>query len=128
MAVNNKQSLGKAGEDFAAGLLQNHGHVIVARNWHGRYGELDIVSNEGSTLVISEVKTRRSQKFGAPQQAVTAAKQKRLSLAALEFMQAQGMADRNVRFDVIALIWNGNEFRVNWLKNAFEFNADNCWT
>lgn len=123
MAESHKQKLGRAGEDCAAGFLQNKGHAILDRNWHGRYGELDIVSLDGETLVFAEVKTRATSKFGAPQEAVSSAKQKRLCKAALEYIAANDDAGRNVRFDVLALTKTPGGYRVEWFPGAFEFYA-----
>ena len=124
MAKTYKQTLGNDGESCAAAFLQNRRHTILARNWRGRYGEIDIVSLEGQTLVFSEVKTRTNQKFGPPQQAVTPAKQKRLCKAALEYICAHACADRNVRFDVLALTKIVDGYQVEWFANAFEFYID----
>ena len=121
---NHKQKLGKTGEDFGVAFLQRKGHVIIARNWRGKYGELDIVSMDGATLVFTEVKTRRGQKFGTPQSAVTPLKQKHLCLAALEYITANGYSDYNARFDVLALMQTTEGFKPEWLENAFEFMLD----
>lgn len=121
---NHKQILGKNGEDFGIMFLQHKGHVIIARNWRGKYGELDIVSMDGTTLVFTEVKTRRGQKFGSPQSAVTLLKQKHLCLAALEYITANGYNDCGVRFDVLALIQTTEGFKPEWIANAFEFMLD----
>lgn len=119
--------LGQQGEDFGALFLEWRGHVLLARNWRGRYGELDLVSLEGKTLVFTEVKTRRGQKFGAPQNAVTPAKQRKLCLTALEFITAYGYESYNVRFDVLALQYKHDGFKPEWLQNAFEFSADGAF-
>lgn len=120
--IDNKL-LGQQGEDFGALFLEGRGHVLLARNWRGRYGELDLVSLEGKTLVFTEVKTRRGQKFGAPQNAVTRVKQQKLCLTALEFIAAHGYESSNVRFDVLALQYNCDGFKPEWIQNAFEFSA-----
>lgn len=119
--------LGQQGEDFGALFLECRGHVLLARNWRGRYGELDLVTLDGKTLVFTEIKTRRGQKFGAPQNAVTPAKQRKLCLAAMEFIAAHGYAAYNVRFDVLALRYNHDGFKPEWLPNAFEFNAGDAF-
>lgn len=124
MAQTYKQILGQAGETCAANFLQTKGHVLLERNWRGRYGELDIVSLDNGTLVFSEVKTRANAKFGMPQQAVTPAKQKRLCKAALEYLCVHDYAAYNMRFDVLALTKTVDGYRVEWFPNAFEFYAD----
>lgn len=127
MAANSRQSLGKAGENFGAAFLKARGHELLAQNWRGKYGELDLVSMDGETLVFTEVKTRRGQRFGAPQSAVTPQKQRHLCLAALEFMAANSYADCNVRFDVLALMQTPEGFKPEWFVNAFEFYADGAF-
>lgn len=124
---NSDKLLGRDGEDFGARFLESRGHTLLARNWRGRYGELDLVSKDGDTLVFTEVKTRRGQKYGTPQSAVTPAKQKKLCRAALEFITAGGYGDCNVRFDVLALIRGKDGFQPAWFVNAFEFDAGPGW-
>lgn len=123
MSKINDKLLGKEGENFGALFLESRGHTLLARNWRGRYGELDLVSLDGDTLVFTEVKTRRGQKFGAPQSAVTPAKQKKLCLAALEFITDQGYGNYAIRFDVLALMYTQDGFQPEWFTGAFEFNA-----
>lgn len=121
--IKNNHSLGRDGEDFGANFLKKKGHKILARNWRGKYGELDLVSLEDQTLVFTEIKTRASQSFGTPQSAVTTAKQRKLCRAALEFMATGEYANYGVRFDVLALTVVNGKFNYQWFTGAFEFNA-----
>lgn len=118
----NNQALGVSGEAFGANFLEKKGHTLLARNWRGKYGELDLVSLDGNTLVFTEVKTRRGRAFGPPQNAVTPAKQQRLSRAALEFMASGAYDGHNARFDVLALMRTPEGFSVEWLCDAFGFD------
>lgn len=70
--------LGQKGEEFAAEYLLAKGYKIVQRNWRTRYGELDIIAHDGDTVVAVEVKTRSGTGYGAPLEAITYAKARRL--------------------------------------------------
>lgn len=102
-----RQRLGGRGEDRAADWYRAAGYDVVARNWRCAAGELDLVVERPGELVFCEVKTRSSDRFGAPAEAVTIAKQRRLRTLAARFLADQplgaGTAGRNVRFDVVAV-------------------------
>ena len=96
-------ALGRYGEDVAARLLAESGMVVLERNWRCELGELDIVAREGDTLVVCEVKTRRSARFGTPQEAVTRVKMARLRKLALRWMREHEVHPREIRIDVVAV-------------------------
>ena len=73
-----RRAFGQAGEDRAAAWYRARGYAVLARNWRCREGELDLVVRRGRTLVFVEVKTRRTDRFGIPAEAVTPTKQRRL--------------------------------------------------
>jgi putative endonuclease len=102
-----RQRLGARGEDRAADWYRAAGYEVVARNWRCAEGELDLVVGRPGELVFCEVKTRTSDRFGAPAEAVTVAKQRRLRTLAARFLADHpldaGAAGRNVRFDVVAV-------------------------
>jgi putative endonuclease len=99
-----RKKLGERGEDAAAAFLERMGLTIVERNWRCPAGEIDIVALDGETLVLCEVKTRRSASKGSPEAAVTPAKQRRYAKLASTYVQAAGIDPVSVRFDVIALL------------------------
>ena len=106
---------GQQGEDQAAQYLINKGYRIVARNWYNRgRKELDIVAEDGHTLVVVEVKTRRDGSLSSPLGAVTPAKMYRLSLAANSFIRCHQVT-MNVRFDIIGIV--GQD--IVHVENAF---------
>jgi len=111
------QVLGAKGEDAACRWYINHGYVVLDRNWrHGRAGELDLVLRDPTdgVVVFCEVKTRSSDRFGSPAEAVGAKKQLRIRrLAAAWLMRHEGF--HAVRFDVASVV-GGN---VNVLCSAF---------
>lgn len=97
--------LGADGEDLAARWYRQHGYSVVDRNWRTNFGELDLVAVSGRTLVIAEVKTRRSAAFGSPAHAVGRAKQGRLRRLAVAWLAAQGRHPHYIiRFDVVAVV------------------------
>ncbi|HET6834349.1 MAG TPA: YraN family protein [Acidimicrobiales bacterium] len=102
-----RQRLGARGEDRAADWYRAAGYDVIARNWRCTDGELDLVVAQPGELVFCEVKTRASDRFGVPAEAVTAAKRRRLRTLAARFLAehepADGSASRSIRFDVVAV-------------------------
>ena len=114
--------LGSLGEDYAATWLAAQGWRILERNWHCRYGELDIVAvDDEGRIVFVEVKTRRATRFGTPQEAVTQAKQKNLRRAAVQWLLVPDhrAGHRGVCFDVITVVIRGGQASVQHIKEAF---------
>lgn len=98
------KKLGERGEDAAAAYLERMGLTIVERNWRCEAGEIDLVALEDDTLVLVEVKTRKSTAKGSPEEAVTPAKQRRYARLAAEYLRHAGLNDPSVRFDVITIL------------------------
>jgi len=94
---------GMRGEDAAAAYLERAGLSVEARNWRCPLGEIDIVARDGATLVLVEVKTRRSERAGTAEEAVSPAKQRKLVRLAEAYGQSGARAAESVRFDVIAI-------------------------
>jgi putative endonuclease len=99
-----RQRLGAAGEDRAAAWYREAGYEVVARNWRCRDGELDLVVRNQRTVVFCEVKTRSSDRFGVPAEAVTPAKQRRIRALAAHFLREHQLSAANLRFDVAAVL------------------------
>ncbi|RZS86981.1 putative endonuclease [Motilibacter rhizosphaerae] len=98
-----RAGLGRYGEDVAARFLVERGLVVLERNWRCELGEIDIVAREGATLVVCEVKTRRSGRHGSPQEAVTGPKLARLRRLAVRWLLERGVHPGEVRIDVVAV-------------------------
>src|SRR5512133_2228070 len=94
---------GKHGEDLAVAWLAGAGYRIIERNYRCPFGEIDIVAEEGGTLVFVEVKSRRSSAFGAPELAVGPEKQRKISRISLHYLAERHLSDRPARFDVVAV-------------------------
>ena len=116
------QALGHLGEEFVSSWLKSRGWDIIDRNWSSRYGELDIVAfDDERTLVFVEVKTRRSNRQGTGQEAVTYRKRMNLRSAASQWLLApEHRCRRNgLRFDVVALDASGASLRIRHIMKAF---------
>lgn len=99
-----RQSIGAYGERVAASHLKAVGMVILDRNYRCAHGEIDIVARDGDTLVICEVKTRRSLAYGLPIESVTPQKAARLRRLAKHWLAEYGMSPPSVRIDVVGVI------------------------
>ena len=115
--MNNK-AVGGLGEDFAVYYLESCGYRIIERNFRCRLGEIDLIAQDGKTLVFVEVKTRRSRRYGSPHEAVTTAKQAKLRTVASFYLQRQ-RTSTPCRFDVLALNIEGGTVRPELIQNAF---------
>jgi putative endonuclease len=103
-----RQRLGARGEQLAADWYAAQGYSVVARNWRCREGELDLVVARDGELVFCEVKTRSSDRFGVPAEAVTPAKQRRLRVLAARYLAEHAdppaLRRRGIRFDVASVM------------------------
>jgi putative endonuclease len=99
----NTSETGRLAEDFAVSLLQKNKYKIIDRNFHSRFGEIDIIAFEGSTLVFVEVKARWSRKFGAPEEAVTGSKLWKIQKTAEYYSLLHPDLPKKLRIDVVAL-------------------------
>ncbi len=101
-----RQRLGASGEAAVAAWYEARGYRVLARNWRCREGELDLVVADDRVVVFCEVKTRSSDAFGAPVEAVTGAKQARIRRLAARWLgeQAAPPGGRSVRFDVASVL------------------------
>jgi putative endonuclease len=106
---------GAAAEALALRFLRAHGLRIVARNYRCRGGEIDLIAQDGSTLVFVEVRLRRGSAFGGAAASITAAKRRRLSLAARHYLGRLGR-EPPCRFDAILLDDLAPE-RIEWPRD-----------
>jgi putative endonuclease len=114
---------GKRGEAIAAAYLERMGYVVLERNYRCRFGEIDIVARDGTTVCFVEVKSRRSARYGDPQLAVHAKKQEKMIRTARHYLAGRGLEDRPARFDVAAIrLAPDGAGAVDLIRNAFELN------
>jgi putative endonuclease len=123
MTVKTK-TLGEKGEDIAAAFLKKKGYNLLFRNYKCSFGEIDIIAKHKKILSFIEVKTRSTKKYGLPQEAVTPAKQTKISRVALEFVQRYKMDNRAARFDVVSVQYLNGGYEVDLIENAFELTVD----
>ncbi|RMF85583.1 MAG: YraN family protein [Nitrospinota bacterium] len=120
--MHRRQKLGRWGEEVARRYLRSQGYRILACNYHCPLGEIDLVAEEGGTVVFVEVKTRTSQSYGPPQQAVGYHKQHKLQQVAWYYLLEQGWTDRPCRFDIVAITRQQDAAlpAIELIKDAFQ--------
>ena len=110
-----RRELGQSGEDAVAAWYQSAGYEIVVRNWRCREGELDLVVRRGRSYVFCEVKTRSTDAFGTPAEAVGRTKQARIRQLAARWLREGEVRAIEIRFDVASVLAG----RVEVLEGAF---------
>ncbi len=103
-----RNALGTYGERVAARHLVGTGMVVLDRNWRCDIGELDLVLRDGRVLVFCEVKTRSSEEFGNPLEAVTATKGARLRRLTARWLEAHDVHPSDVRIDLVGVLQDGH--------------------
>lgn len=106
---------GEQSEQQACDYLLKQGLTLIEKNFSCKYGELDLLMFDQQTMVIVEVRFRKSNKFGGALESITAKKQSRI-IAATQYYLSQKKLQSAIRFDVIAM---SSESDINWIKNAF---------
>jgi putative endonuclease len=120
--TNARHSLGKRGEDYAARYLIDHGYALRARNWRCPVGEIDLVAEQSDRLIFVEVRTRRGDRLGTPEESITPAKRAKLIAAAQTYLAEHGQTDWDWRIDVVAIEIGsrGEVKRCTVIENAIE--------
>lgn len=117
MAQHNQT--GKKGEEIAKQYLISNGFVIRHLNWRYKKNEIDIIAEKNNLLVVVEVKTRTSEYFENPREAVTKGKQK-FMIKATEAYITEFNVDFETRFDIIGITLLNNETKIEHLEDAFQ--------
>lgn len=107
---------GKIGEDAVCKFLKERGKTILERNFHSRFGEIDIIFKDGEVTVFVEVKTRKSTAYGTPAEFVTENKMKKIIKTAMIYLEN---AECDMRFDVAEVYIKNNTYKINYIENAF---------
>lgn len=116
-----KKELGQEGERLAVEYLRRQGYRILETNYRNRLGEIDVVARDRGTLCFVEVKTRTTTSHGHPFESVSRPKQRKLIRTAQGYLTRAGAPDTDARFDVVAVMPDGNgQYTLELLKNAFE--------
>ncbi len=116
MAQHNE--LGKFGEELAVEFLQQNGYAILETNWTFQKAEIDIIAQKENILAVVEVKTRSSIEFGLPQDFVKPKKIQLLVKAVNEYVISNDL-DIEVRFDIIAIYKQENNYKIEHIEDAF---------
>jgi putative endonuclease len=106
---------GREAERQAAAFLQRHGMRIIVRNWRCRFGEIDLVARDGSTVVFVEVRARARRSFGGAAESIDHAKRRKLIASASLYLAARRL-DAACRFDAVLIEADG---RMRWVRDAF---------
>ncbi|MES2591551.1 MAG: YraN family protein [Bacteroidota bacterium] len=109
---------GTKGEKLASTFLQDKGYAVLETNWRFKNLEADIIATIAKTLVIAEVKTRKSNYFGEPETFVNKQKQKNLIKAANEYVLRNNL-NLEVRFDIISIVMGDSQTKINHIEDAF---------
>ncbi len=117
--LNQRQKLGKKGEELAGTYLEKMGYQVLEQNYRTRLGEIDLIAKHGESIVFVEVKTRRSDSYGSPRLAITPQKQKKLSVAALAYLKSRQKMEAKARFDVVVVKTAGGRPEIEVIQNAF---------
>lgn len=117
--LNRQQQFGKRSERLAAEYLKRKGYRILETNYRSAVGEIDIIASDEGTIVFVEVKSRSSKRFGSPKGAVTPAKQRKISMAALDYLKRAGQTGARARFDVVAIDTASGKTDIEVVRNAF---------
>jgi putative endonuclease len=121
--MDQRQSLGKRGEDLACEELQRRGYAILDRRFRTRCGELDIVAKEENVLVFVEVKARSNCSFGSPFESLTWQKRRRLSAMAESYLFLKRLSGVACRFDVVSILETGSGRTVELMRGAFDMES-----
>lgn len=128
MSTLTRTHTGQLFERKAEQLLIKNGLVLVSRNYHCRYGEIDLIMTDADALVFVEVRYRKNEHFGSASASVTPAKQKKIILTAQHYLQQHRWTDKyNCRFDVVGInpspllnsLTPKEPYALEWIKDAF---------
>ncbi len=120
--MDKRQQTGRQGEDIAAAYLADKNYTIITRNWRCATGELDIIAEDGPTLVFVEVRTRRGHNFGSAEESITYRKQQSIISTANFYLTQKKLWNMPCRFDVVAITPSAHplkKYDVNWITSAF---------
>ncbi len=120
--MDGRKEFGSRGEDAAAAYLEDRGVRIRERNFRSRYGEIDLLGQDGKYLIVVEVKSRKKTTSGMPAESVDYRKIMKICRTFNQYrMRHRIPEDRPVRFDVIEVSPGNDGYECHWIKNAFDF-------
>ena len=116
-----KNNMGVRGEDAAVEYLKDKGYTVLNRNFHSRFGEIDIIAKIKNIICFVEVKTRKNNCYGRPAEAVNYSKRQKIIQTAEQYLSCNFSENFMYRFDIIEVFYYDSYiFSFNHLKGAFE--------
>jgi putative endonuclease len=112
-------ALGRRGEEEAARYLERRGYRVVARGFRGRRGELDLVCRHRDHVVLVEVKTRSSGRWGTPAEAVGPRKRRALQTVVSDYRALSGWRGP-ISFAIVSVVWEERGVRIDLIEDAFD--------
>jgi putative endonuclease len=118
----NPRSLGARGEREAERFYLRQGLIVIERGFQDQFGEIDLIVVDGRRLVFVEVKTRATDRFGSPAEAVDEEKQRRITKTAYAFLKRHQLTENPIRFDIVSIVWPADQATpaIKQYANAFE--------
>ncbi|MBE0668265.1 MAG: YraN family protein, partial [Bacteroidales bacterium] len=116
--MSDRAGIGVRGEELAAGYLRQKGYTIRDRNWRSGRTEIDIIAEDGETVVFIEVKARSSDYQVHPRDAVSVPKQRTIIYAASNYIDQYNL-NKDARFDIITVIFSGSDITIDHIENAY---------
>ena len=113
------KSIGQIGEELAEKYLQEKGYRIIRKNYRHVLGEIDLIAWDREILVIIEVKTRKSSKYGFPREAVDIYKQQNIIRVTNAFLSEMNLWSVPIRFDVVEIFYSDKP-KIEHFKGAFQ--------
>ncbi len=107
---------GEKSEQLACDYLLKQGLQLIDKNFKCKYGEIDLIMNDSETLVIIEVRFRKTNKYGGALESISQKKQSRI-IATTQYYLSTHKVNSPIRFDVVTM---SNDTDINWIKNAFQ--------
>jgi len=117
---NERINLGKKGENISVEFLKGQGYKIMERNYRCSLGEIDIVAKDKNVLCFVEVKTRKTERYGLPEEAINWHKQRKLTKVALTYLKEKKIYKQDLRFDVVSVYPD----HIELIKDAFIVKTD----
>ena len=118
MKTNNK-TIGNLGEKIASDYLVHEGYNIMESNFRHKTGEIDLICKDGEYIVFIEVKTRNSNYYGEPAEAVDYRKRLKITRTAELYIMKKKLVNTNFRFDIVEIMLSKDTYKINLIKNAF---------
>lgn len=117
----NRQIIGQTAENYACSFLLKQGYQLQKRNFHCRFGEIDLIMlSPEQELVFIEVRWRKNCDFGGALASITKQKQQKIAKTANYYLQQQALHNQPCRFDVIAIVAVNKPCNLEWIKDAFQ--------